>query len=63
MQKYKTKSLLTGRHRFLWVGILCLFGVAWLGAQEPQGGQPEKKKTRVDLLYADSAVADKATSA
>ena len=59
MQKYKTKSLFTGRHRFLWVGILCLFGVAWLGAQEPQGGQPEKKKTRVDLLYADSAVADK----
>ena len=47
------------RHRFLWIGILCLFGVAWLGAQEPQDGQPEKKKTRVDLLYADSAVADK----
>ena len=47
------------RHRFFWVGILCLFGIAWLSAQEPQNGQPEKKKTRVDLLYADSAVADK----
>ena len=47
------------RHRFFWVGILCLFGIAWLSAQEPQNGQPEKKKTRVDVLYADSAVADK----
>lgn len=42
------------------VGILCLFGMVWVGAQTPRGGQPaEKKKTRVDLLYADSAVADK----
>lgn len=80
MQKNNLKRIWTGRHRFLIVGILCLFGIAWLGAQEPQkprqlhsaqgdAQQPqspvqqspqEKKKTRVDLLYADSAVADKA---
>lgn len=60
MQKNKTKSIRSGRHRFLLVGILCLFGMVWVGAQTPRGGQPaEKKKTRVDLLYADSAVADK----
>lgn len=60
MQKNKTKSRWSGRHRFLLVGILCLFGMVWVGAQTPRGGQPaEKKKTRVDLLYADSAVADK----
>ena len=59
MQKDKTNNWNTGRHRFLWMGILCLFGIAWLGAQEPQDGRTERKKTRVDLLYADSAVADK----
>ena len=63
MQKNKTRSKWSLRHRFLTVGILCLFGFAWMGAQEPQhpqSGQPqEKKKTRVDLLYADSTVADK----
>ena len=59
MQKDKTNNWNTGRHRFLWMGILCLFGIAWLGAQEPQDGRTERKKARVDLLYADSAVADK----
>ena len=60
MQKDKTKHSRPDRHRFLLLGILCLFGMAWVGAQTPRGGQPaEKKKTRVDLLYADSAVADK----
>ncbi len=63
MQKNKTRSKWSLRHRFLTVGILCLLGFAWMGAQEPQhpqSGQPqEKKKTRVDLLYADSTVADK----
>ncbi len=60
MQKDKTKHSRPDRHRFLLLGILCLFGMAWVGAQTPRGEQPsEKKKTRVDLLYADSAVADK----
>lgn len=81
MQRNNLKRIWSGRHRFLIGGILCLFGIAWLGAQEPQkpektqvvqearpmqqGQEPqsvqpeEAKKTRVDLLYADSAVADK----
>ena len=59
MQKDKTKHSRPDRHRFLLLGILCLFGMAWVGAQTPRGEQPSEKKTRVDLLYADSAVADK----
>ena len=61
MQKKVKKTTFIDRHRFLLVGMLCLFGIAWLGAKEtplPQDGQPEKRKTRIDLLYADSAVAD-----
>ena len=45
------------RHRYLFAGILCLFGICLLSAQD-QKGEPEKKKTRVDLLYADEAQAD-----
>ena len=45
------------RHRYLLTGILCLFGICLLSAQDKKG-EPEKKKTRVDLLYADEAQAD-----
>lgn len=42
------------------VGILCLFGICLLSAQDKKNvSAPEKKKTRVDLLYADEAQADK----
>lgn len=65
------------RHRYLLAGILCLFGMCLLSAQDKkvdpkaQGKKdsvkvaqkktetPEKKKTRVDLLYADEGQADK----
>lgn len=52
MQKMSLKHILLGRHRYLFTGILCLFAICLLNAQE-------KKKTRVDLLYADEAQADK----
>lgn len=45
------------RHRYLLTGILCLFGICLLSAQDKKE-EPEKKKTRVDLLYADEAQAD-----
>lgn len=65
------------RHRYLLAGILCLFGMCLLNAQDKKAnpgapgkkdsvavGQQKadtsgKKKTRVDLLYADEAQADK----
>lgn len=53
MQNRGTKNRLLSRHRYLFAGILCLFGVCLLGAQD------KKKKERVDLLYADEAQADK----
>lgn len=77
MQKKKTKIHFLNRHRFLLTGILCLFGICLLGAQDKKTKtqrsenqkteenqqkkvtRPEKKKTRVDLLYADQAQADK----
>lgn len=69
------------RHRYLLTGILCLFAVCLLAAQEQSGGRMNpsesagrgtvgdtvqqtgttgKKKTRVDLLYAEEAMADEA---
>lgn len=55
---YRNKSLyLLRRHRYLLAGILCLFGICLLSAQDNKG-ESEKKKTRVDLLYADEAQAD-----
>ena len=39
--------------------VLCLCSVCWLGAQERKDGDKPEKKTRVDLLYADEAQADK----
>lgn len=49
------------RHRYLLAGILCLFVVCMLGAQDRNVNPkvPAKKKTRIDLLYADEAQADK----
>ena len=47
------------RHRYLLAGILCLFGICLLSAQDKKvEPEKEKKKTRVDLLYADEAQAD-----
>ena len=57
MCERENKILSIGRHRFLITGILCLFGICLLGAQE-QKQQIDKRK-RVDLLYADEAQADK----
>jgi len=58
MQKKYTRTNFLNRHRFLITGLLCLFGVCLLSAQDKKK-EPEKKKTRVDLLYADEAQADK----
>lgn len=77
MQKKNTKTDFLNRHRYLLTGVLCLFVICLLSAQEKKANQklPEKKdsvtveqkktgtsekqKTRVDLLYADKAKADK----
>lgn len=58
MQKKNTRNNFLNRHRFLLTGLLCLFGICLLSAQDKKK-EPEKKKTRVDLLYADEAQADK----
>ena len=58
MQKKNTRTNFLNRHRFLLTGLLCLFGICLLSAQD-KPKQPEKKKTRVDLLYAEEAQADK----
>lgn len=58
MQKKNTRTNFLNRHRFLLTGVLCLFGICLLSAQDKKK-EPEKKKTRVDLLYADEAQADK----
>ena len=41
------------------IALLCIGCVCWLSAQERKDTTAEKKKTRVDLLYADEAQADK----
>ena len=58
MQKKNTRTNFLNRHRFLLAGFLCLFGVCLLSAQDKKK-EPEKKKTRVDLLHAEEAQADK----
>lgn len=59
MQKKNTSTPhFLNRHRFLLTGVLCLFGICLLSAQD-KNKEPEKKKTRVDLLHADEAQADK----
>ena len=59
MQKQNKNFHFLSRHRYLLAGILCLFGICWLSAQDKKT-EPEKKKTRVDLLYAEQAQADDA---
>lgn len=39
-------------------GFLCLLGICLLSAQDRKPATPEKKKTRVDLLYAEEAQSD-----
>lgn len=61
MLKEKKKINFQSRHRIFLMGILCLFGV-YVAAQTPAtviGPQPEKKKTRVDLIHADLGYANK----
>lgn len=58
MQKKKIRIHFSNRHRLLFMVVLCLFGICLLNAQNKKKGA-EKKKTRVDLLYADEAQADK----
>ena len=48
-----------GRHRFLLSGILCLFAVCLLSAQDKKPVEPRDRRTRIDLLYADRAEAEK----
>lgn len=76
MQKKYIKTHFLNKHRFLLIGILCLFGICLLSAQDKktkaataknkvegtdrqQVPATGKQKTRVDLLYADEAQADK----
>lgn len=77
MQMRNTRKHFLNRHRYLIAGILCLFGMCLLSAQDksgkpvvperkdtvtvqkPQAEKAGQRKTRVDLLYADEAQADK----
>lgn len=43
-------------HRILMNCILCLFGISLIVAQNPTGGQTEKKKSKVYLLHADKGL-------
>jgi len=47
------------RHRFLLTGILCLFAVCFISAQDKKPLQPRDGRTRIDLLYADRAEAER----
>lgn len=47
----------SGMDKRLIFGLVCLFGVCLLSAQDRKS-EPDKKKKRVDLLYADEAQAD-----
>ncbi len=58
MQRKTTRTYLLGRHRYLLAGVLCLLGICLLSAQDKKPGTPEKKRTRVDLLFAEEAQSD-----
>ena len=58
MQRKTTRTYFLGRHRHLLAGVLCLLGVCLLSAQDKKPETPEKKKTRVDLLFAEEAQSD-----
>ena len=59
MQGNNTKPHFLYRHRLLLAGVLCLLGICLLGAQDRKT-EPvtEKKKTRIDLLFAERAESD-----
>ncbi|WP_373846165.1 OstA-like protein [Bacteroides heparinolyticus] len=76
MQRKYIRTHFLNKHRYLLIGILCLFGICLLSAQDKktktatsknkvvatdkqQAPAAGKQKTRVDLLYADEAQADK----
>lgn len=59
MQKKKTKRHLFHKHRYPIAGMLCLFGICLLSAQDKKTEEETaRKKTRIDLLYADWAHSD-----
>ena len=59
MQDKNTQRHLFRRHRYLIAGILCLFGICLLSAQDKKTEEgTTRKKTRIDLLYADRAQSD-----
>lgn len=59
MQGNNTKTHFLYRHRLLLAGVLYLLGICLLGAQDRKT-EPvtEKKKTRIDLLFAERAESD-----
>ncbi|RRD92039.1 hypothetical protein EII33_05525 [Bacteroides heparinolyticus] len=76
MQRKYIRTHFLNKHRYLLIGVLCLFGICLLSAQDKktktatsknkvvatdkqQAPAAGKQKTRVDLLYADEAQADK----
>lgn len=57
MLRQRKKDKQTDRHRWLFIGFLCLFGVSLVAQVKPTG--KENKKTKVYLLHADEGQADK----
>lgn len=59
MQERNRRFYLAGRHKALLVGVLCLLGVSLLSARDKTADEePERKKTRIDLLFAERAWTD-----
>ncbi|WP_294593960.1 OstA-like protein [uncultured Bacteroides sp.] len=61
MQKKDTRKHLLFRHRYLLAGILCLFGMCLLSAQEKKktSDAPEKKKAEVSVEKKNTGTAEK----
>lgn len=59
MREKNIRTYFLNRHRLFLIIALCLFGICLLSAQGKKKKEPVKKKTRIDLLYADKAQADK----
>ena len=59
MQERNRRFYLAGRHKALLVAVLCLLGVGLLSARDKTADEePERKKTRIDLLFAERAWTD-----
>ena len=59
MQERNRRFYLVGRHKALLAGVLCLLGVGLLSARDKTADEePERKKTRIDLLFAERAWTD-----